>query len=57
MANDIYLIDPSGDHNHSTLVVTNGLCSYVIYESGIDQTLIDLDGRLEPCEVPCQASS
>lgn len=55
MANDIYLVDPSGEHNNFSTTVSNGICSTSLQKEDTDQTLIDLDGRLESCAVPCQS--
>lgn len=57
MADDIYLIDPSGEHNNPSIAVGNGICTTILQKGTADQTLPDLDGRLEPCAVPCQSNS
>lgn len=53
MADDIYIVDPSGSINDTYIVFGNNLCTYTTLVSLGDDTSVDLDGLFDSCSESC----
>lgn len=53
MANDIYIVDPSGSINDTYIVLSSNLCTYTALVSLGSDTSVNLDGLLDACSEAC----